>query len=87
MNKYQEALDKIDKTSIISEYYQDEVKLIQELVDKATPKKPIFDYLMNECKCSNCNHIFGYAEEEESNIEKINYCYNCGQAIDWSTDE
>jgi hypothetical protein len=52
MNKYQEALNSIDEKTTetidyclgpaaILRYCGDEVDILQELVDKATPKKPI----------------------------------------------
>ena len=67
-----------------------EAMKLQELVDRATPKKPIkLDYklLLDEgwryecpiCKCAigiNTN-AFDYTQEE-------GYCPTCGQAIDWS---
>lgn len=64
MNKYQEALNSIDEKTTetidyclgpaaILRYCGDEVDILQELVDKATPKKPIknklgkFPFLIN----------------------------------------
>ena len=102
MNKYQEALDGLVNVKENFVYHEGKMiqikniknaKLLQELVDKATPKKPIkLDYklLLDEgwryecpiCKCAigiNTN-AFDYTQEE-------GYCPTCGQALDWSTNE
>lgn len=90
MNKYQEALDKL---AYILEIYsididdkdikkvKDCLNILQELVDKATPKKPtkgktIYnDYetiISHNCSCGR-----------ELSLADI-YCGKCGQKIDWS---
>lgn len=65
---------------------------LQELVNKATPKKPKEQLIDNYCRgipgetsnekelnyfCSNCNELVG------DELFKYNFCPNCGQAIDW----
>lgn len=53
--------------------FQECIDLLQELVDKATPKKPIkikIDY-METYVCPNCRHTF----------EGRSYCRFCGQAL------
>ena len=78
MNKYHEALTKLLLPSN-SMSMDIAIELLQELVDKATPKKPKeFNNLNNyfTSLCPNCN-----ADDLD------NYCKKCGQAIDWSDDE
>ena len=62
----------------------DEVNLIQELVDRATPKKPIVrannSVVGFEDLCPNCGaHLL------TSFISKADYqnCHKCGQKFDW----
>ena len=98
MNKYQEALDKLKNvesyiepyatlTGIefdINEKYGIELNKLQELVDKATPMKPLHVNLLsnpprNIIVCGNC---------AASNLGKLfKYCSNCGQKIDWRYEE
>lgn len=81
MNKYQEALDRLFMWSTNgycaleygSKEYEDLKAILQELVDRATPKKPIKDS-HSISACSNCGCIFLSG--------KPNYCSNCGQALD-----
>ena len=93
MNKYQEALDVMKKQSFESyEQYCDKygvkpVSVLQELVDKVTPKKPkkIEEFISfngipyKTAECPNCkeyNKVRAYILE--------NRCYSCGQKLDWS---
>ena len=104
MNKYQEALEYLTEEAY-SNYFRKYVqtskekvtlfkssKYLQELVDRATPKKPKEQLIDNYCKgipgetpsekelnyfCSNCNELVG------NEWFKYNFCPNCGQAIDW----
>lgn len=96
MNKYQEALNHIrlvclvnsDDDEDITEYDKrviNNLNILQELVDKAIPKKPInkatytYDDIPFTALCPNCKENLGY---ESQNLYKC--CYKCGQAIDWS---
>ena len=59
-----------------------EKNLLQELVDKATPKKVEEPYKIKGeglpvSECPNCTSF----------IRGGNYCVHCGQAIDWSENE
>jgi hypothetical protein len=81
MNKYQEALNEL-----ASYYdYDDYPKILQELVDKATPKKPIKRIckrigggkIIEDC-CPVCKSRLYYSAACCNN--------NCRQAIDWSED-
>jgi hypothetical protein len=92
MNKYQEALGFL-KESARENYFRQQVQTheervtifksseyLQELVDKATPKKLkgwTVGRLLNrgiEFNCPTCNTV---------HHNKFNFCSNCGQAIDW----
>ena len=72
---------------------------IQELVDKATPKKPLNIYYgLSEQQgiCPNCNKkniekIMELAYCEENNLEyfkqvKLSNCNRCGQALSWEEE-
>lgn len=94
MSKYQEAYNQIIGSLNLYRYelffekrnepdsFIKEKKLLQELVNKAKPKKPIFpgENYFFLWKCPSCNQDF---ISDSAN----NYCLNCGQAIDWSEDE
>ena len=87
MNKYQDSLDNFVKAlshftnfKSIHDWKSD----LQELVDKATPKKPknwtVGKLLLNrgiEFNCPVCNRLY---------TERVNFCSSCGQAIDWSEE-
>ena len=86
MNKYLEALNRIAKY-----YYtnnnsmsEDDLKTLQELVDKVTPKKvKVLSFVNVRGKhvdlyyCDRCNQYI-------DRIKYENYCFNCGQVLDWS---
>ena len=84
MSKYKEALSSIYftmhnrvKPRALGRCEDKNLELLEELVERATPKKPTSEeeifYL-----CPVCNELVG--DEYDSD----NYCHNCGQAIDWS---
>ena len=89
MNKYHEALGNLvykatkDNDGIIDQEWMDEVeedsKKIQELVDRATPKKPIAFSFSNisgyECPDENCGALLEGMKQ---------HCSDCGQALDWT---
>lgn len=81
MNKYQEALYCLNNEDIgmLARHCLD---IIQELVDKATPKKPIRfknSIYMSNPKCPICKTIPHTGNQK--------YCDECGQALDWSDIE
>lgn len=102
MDKYQEALDILHgfaNGNLIRETtcdYQrdknDEYKdILQELVDKATPKKPILKAMegfsaevASHLVCPSCGkpitNVWSCAEY------KPRYCHYCGQRLDWSDE-
>lgn len=99
MNKYQEALDCLKDTKCdeinnceqcsLTSYcghYQC-IKTLQELVDKATPKKVCCTYAPHPTMESDQEFEYYYCptcEEwlDERDINK--YCPLCGQKLDWS---
>ena len=52
------------------------IKILKELVDRATPKKPKDIPNSTWVECPNCG---------DTKINK--FCPNCGQAIDWNEDD
>lgn len=96
MNKYQDALGFLKESAYenyLRHYVQtseEKVTLfksseyLQELVDRATPKKPKnwkAERRLNgkvEFNCPVCNRIYN---------ERVNFCASCGQAINWRNVE
>ena len=81
MNRYQDSLDNFVKAlshftkfKSIHDWKSD----LQELVDKATPKKPI-QKAAKRIVCPNC---------ERSIAREVSprYCSVCGQRLDWSEE-
>jgi hypothetical protein len=113
MNKRQEALtdirysakylnDHINNCDDICDEYVDDIltdcDILQELIDKETPKKPIkkvlidpYDYdeqgvFKNKIfQCPNCKNTL-VDEYECIDYSGQNYCSNCGQRLDWSDE-
>lgn len=90
MNDFQAALNriKLDKyNSWNNESKVDDCNKLQELTDKATPRKVRrFEEIVNgrvdyhRESCDVCDTVlFEY--------EAPRYCHECGQALDWSEDE
>ena len=84
MNKYQEAIMLVREMLNTTEpnvmnHLAANRKLdheLQELVDRATPKKPknwTVRYRGIEFNCQVCNRLY---------TERVNFCSSCGQAID-----
>lgn len=90
--KYQEALDRLlnDEYDFPHDFYEEDkatamehdIDTLQELVDKATPRKidmmryEKYDgYNIGICKCGKTI--------DTSLDDEINYCPKCGQRIDW----
>lgn len=89
MNKYQEAYSyikhycELDDECVGWPLYQRSINSLKELVDKATPIKPVVgkrfpDYL----RCPNCNE---FAEKDGGGVYK--YCPYCGQKLDWRDED
>lgn len=92
MNKYQEALDRLCENNYFDEkgncncdLIVMDCTLLQELVDKATPKKiryenapkPSMAYMYSR---PNCGRMLGV----NCKPTYINYCDECGIKLDWS---
>lgn len=64
-------------------YGNDGLQMIIEAIEKQIPKKPIRSKLqIRYCevwKCPDCGFEFSG--------RVVNFCYRCGQAIDWSDTE
>lgn len=96
MNKYQEALDCVtgitrkmldNPTVEFSKKYLESIKLLEELVDKATPVKPddyknlgfvlcgtyVIKMKTGKCKCGHP-------------VDLLRSHCPCGQALDWTDD-
>ena len=82
----QEALERVLDATCEDDYQiscsvhrpdDEEIKVLQQLVDRATPKKPIVQDGNEYVECPNC----------ESPLENRNHCGDCGQAIERSKDE
>ena len=101
MNKYENAID------VVARYCSDyrtgifpprnnvyrELDTLFELVEKATPKKPIFNNDILKCsKCHqelDCFYVRCECKAKKETLifrerSSYNYCPNCGQKIDWS---
>jgi hypothetical protein len=57
------------------------INLCKKALEKQIAKKPIRD--MSGSWCPTCNEYF---DEFHDGINE-KYCYNCGQALDWSAAE
>lgn len=108
MNKYQEALDRlISNIGVARCNYRksgeakENVRTLQELIDKATPKKPSFDKSwedeettdiynedgsINENVCE-CPNCHKHSIYDSEYGVRFNHCHECGQALDWSDEE
>lgn len=83
MNKYEEALDWLKLSCDCIDDCK-AVETLQELVDKATPKKPIplfIPMVFLPYRCPVCKTLVNRKKE------KFDYCPKCGQKLDWSEEE
>ena len=99
-SKYQEALDRLlnDDYDFSHDFYEDDkatamerdIDTLQELVDKAVPKKPFYEadgydengeLIYDTWICPNCDKKY------EVDYDEYDHCPNCGQAIDWSDED
>ena len=76
-SKYQDALNSLNPNYIGEQEYswRKATELLQELVDKETPKKVKRGNGM--ILCSNCNKSLYFCYGDD-------YCTHCGQKLDWS---
>lgn len=86
MNKYQEALNTLvryaHESPNVGWVLIHEENILQELVDKATPRKNI------GWDCPVCSEsIVDVVDDDFAYIWKHRFCPHCEQKIDWSEDE
>lgn len=94
MNKYQEAYNDIELTCLCldsAERAKEYLSPIIELVKKATPKKPILEYVVDGYyyRCSECGKLIlddvtANSVSGDSLKEDCSYCSRCGAKVDWS---
>ena len=91
MSKYTEALSSIYftmhnrvKPKTLGHCEDKNLEVLEELVERATPKKP--DVNINNGYCPNCHQAFGLERTRQAMIRPywLSYCPCCGQALDWS---
>lgn len=93
MNKYQEAIDILQRQfndgSLTTKDIYGAVQIVDELVDKETPQKVIYDgsTYSDDCDkvqyiCPSCKKIM--VRTVCTKVNKPKYCYMCGQHLDWS---
>lgn len=76
-NKYQQALDNVKRDYVESDHYDEEdIRLLQELVDKEIPMKIVkWKLAQPETRCAKCGAGLK---------RKHDYCWYCGRKVDWS---
>ena len=94
MNKYKEALDEIksivlDKSGdgyrtpkYLQNFYFSSCETLQELVERATPKKLVAT--RHTKRCPSCNRYMSDIKNAHKNIK---FCPSCGQALDWRYED
>ena len=86
-NKFQKALDLLYKNIKVytclelSKQDKENLAILQELVDKATPKKPIGKH--TNYKCPICSRRVRSGKGSSSH-QRDNVCQRCYQVLDWS---
>lgn len=97
MNKYQEALDYVNKSvctalsclGVNDTKTKESLHTLQELVDKETPKKVKAKIMSDYAKCH-------YVQSYEIYVCPVcglhlsptqNYCDRCSQKLDWSDED
>lgn len=90
MSKYTEAISSIYftmhnrvKPKTLGHCEDKNLEVLEELVERATPKKP--DVNINNGYCPNCYQAFGLERTKEAMIRPrwFSFCPYCGQALDW----
>ena len=94
MNKYQEAKANIINTLIrivgyptFASQVEKDFDVLDELVEKATPKKPIQLENKNRSRCPNCKNQLPFRKNALKKQNPRIYCDRCGQALDWSKED
>ena len=84
LEEYEQALENVRAEWGTSDR---DIDILQELVDRATPEKPILLHsgyddgseICDTWDCPNCGETFVI----EDDTGKCNYCPNCGQKLLW----
>ena len=85
MNKYKEAFDELKEVLYLPDkYLEKRLNILQELVEKATPKKPIGKH--TQYKCPVCGRRVRSGKGSSSHI-RDNVCQRCYQVLDWGDEE
>lgn len=83
MSKYQDVLNNVKRFYVESDHYDDEdIRLLQELVDKETPKET--KTKKGAINCPRCGYVLKLTflpTTKDVNLTKDKYCYNCGQKL------
>lgn len=94
MNKYQIALNEIssavfdvyadgyNQPRTAQECYFSAFETLQELVERATPKKLVAT--RHTRRCPACNRQMSDINNAHPNMK---FCPNCGQALDWRNED
>jgi len=85
INLPEEVWKNID-TVIMTRLFQEELvveKQKEKALEKQVPQKVKKYKGLNETACPECGIAFGYYEYDD---EKFDYCYNCGQKLDWESE-
>lgn len=91
MNKYQEALNTISR--FIEQWADctEEIKVVQELVDKSKPRKVIFDEIDLAFRCPECGGTSirtGCTDYYGIWLDiKFTHCSDCDQKLNWKIKE
>ena len=64
---------------------EEEIRVLQSLVEKETPKKP-FDESLADKLCPTCRAYINFDALNDSMENAPNYCPNCGQHINWEEE-
>jgi len=78
-----ETLQKTIGVIPYEEMERDAIERAIEALEKQVPQKVKKYKGLNETACPECGIAFGYYEYDD---EKFDYCYNCGQKLDWESE-
>lgn len=94
MSEYTEAISSIYftmhnrvKPKTLGHCEDKNLELLEELVERATPKKP--EITIYNGFCPNCHQAFGFERTRQAMLRPywLSFCPVCGQALDWSEDD
>lgn len=94
MNKYTEALTSIYftmhnrvKPKTLGHCEDKNLEVLEELAERATPKKP--EITIYNGFCPNCHQAFGFERTRQAMLRPywFSFCPCCGQALDWGASD